>query len=195
MSGDPITAAARRHLRLRDRLDHPEGTFDNSGRFWLDRQHRCCQSIRTPSRSFPFSQMVHGRTLSHVLHEAGLVDREREVRAVLKEIDPEVARRRAEREQKVVALRAQAVRRYESLAGALGCPTLEAATQQCRDELEQVRDTRLLIRLMRADIDGFVGWLDERRVRRGGQPRLAVVLRLWRAGEGEREAMAWRAAA
>ena len=50
------------------RLTHPEGHFDKAGRWWpSDReQYSCCNAIRTPSRAYPFSLMVHCRTRKHV---------------------------------------------------------------------------------------------------------------------------------
>lgn len=58
-----IFAAASTYLRLRDRLEHPVGEFDNAGRFYLTDKCDCCSSIRSPSRAYPYSHMVHGRSV------------------------------------------------------------------------------------------------------------------------------------
>jgi hypothetical protein len=68
---DPtILAAAGEYLALRDRSKHPDGTFDKAGRFYpsADEMQPCCAYIRTPSRAYPYSYMVHCRTAEHVAH-------------------------------------------------------------------------------------------------------------------------------
>ena len=63
------------------RQEHPAGAFDKAGRFYLAPEEltACCREIRPPSRAYPFSQMVHGRTLKHL--------------ANLRGVDPSVARK------------------------------------------------------------------------------------------------------
>jgi Uncharacterised protein family (UPF0158) len=50
------------------RLHHPDGTFDDGGRFYPSEKEvrDCCANIRAPSRAFPFSLMTHCRTVKHV---------------------------------------------------------------------------------------------------------------------------------
>jgi hypothetical protein len=50
------------------RLHHPDGTFDEGGRFYPSEKEArdCCATIRAPSREFPFSLMKHCRTIKHV---------------------------------------------------------------------------------------------------------------------------------
>jgi Uncharacterised protein family (UPF0158) len=50
------------------RLHHPDGTFDEGGRFYPSEKEArdCCATIRAPSRAFPFSLMKHCRTIKHV---------------------------------------------------------------------------------------------------------------------------------
>ena len=50
------------------RLHHPDGTFDEGGRFYPSEKEvrDGCGNIRTPSRAFPFSLMKHCRTAKHV---------------------------------------------------------------------------------------------------------------------------------
>lgn len=49
---------------LKNRVINPAGTFDNAGRFWLD--NRDLINVREPSRAWPYSQMMAGRTLKYV---------------------------------------------------------------------------------------------------------------------------------
>ena len=61
------------------KLHHPNGTFDDGGRFYPSEQEwrDCCANIRQPSRAFPYSLMTHCRTAKHLaklygVGEAGL---------------------------------------------------------------------------------------------------------------------------
>ena len=63
--------AAQRYLDLRDRRADPEGTFDQGGRWYPAEPLACCGSIRTPSRAWPWSYMLHCRTVAHVASESG----------------------------------------------------------------------------------------------------------------------------
>jgi hypothetical protein len=51
-------------LLLRTRELNPKGKFDKAGRFYLD--HADLVDVRDPSRAFPYSQLVAGRTLKYV---------------------------------------------------------------------------------------------------------------------------------
>ncbi len=59
-------AAAQEAIRRQDRLSHPDGWFDAAGRFFLAENRGCCECIRQPSRSYPYSEMTHGRSVGHV---------------------------------------------------------------------------------------------------------------------------------
>ena len=74
------------YLKLKNRKTHPEGTFDSGGRFYLaeSEKHDCCRGIRSPSRAYPYSEMVHARTLKHVAHKYD-VD-EKDCRKALREM-------------------------------------------------------------------------------------------------------------
>lgn len=50
------------------RRAHPSGKFDNAKRWYPseDEECDCCGHIRSPSRSYPFSLMVHCRTKTHI---------------------------------------------------------------------------------------------------------------------------------
>jgi hypothetical protein len=64
-----VIAAAIEHLQLKARVIHPRGTFDSAKRWYPDTQYACCEHIRCPSRNFPFSLIVHCRTVEHVAAE------------------------------------------------------------------------------------------------------------------------------
>lgn len=51
-----------------DRQEHPDGTFDNAGRWYpSDTEYRaCCDHIRRPSRAWPYTLMQHCRTKKHI---------------------------------------------------------------------------------------------------------------------------------
>lgn len=79
-------AVLKRYDALQSRNAHPAGTFDSAGRWYPDQEYACCSGIRSPSRAYPYSRMVHCRTLQHVLHEMGVADNVevvREVKSVL----------------------------------------------------------------------------------------------------------------
>jgi len=60
--------------RLSNRSVNPEGSFDNAGRWYPDEDERCscCAGIREPSRSHPYSLMVHCRSKQHVATKHGI---------------------------------------------------------------------------------------------------------------------------
>lgn len=53
--------------RRRDRIDHPDGNFDNAKRWYPADGEKCdcCNSIRRPSRDYPYSYMTHCRSRAH----------------------------------------------------------------------------------------------------------------------------------
>lgn len=67
-----VMGCVREYINRRDRICHPGGSFDSGGSFSLEKRYDCCAGIRSPSRAYPFSEMLHGRSLSHVAHELGL---------------------------------------------------------------------------------------------------------------------------
>lgn len=76
MYSDSAIEAVSHYLRRQARLEHPDGRFDRGGRFYLaEACGREC-SIRTPSRRYPYSQMLHGRTLEHCARVLGADVRE-----------------------------------------------------------------------------------------------------------------------
>lgn len=61
--------ATAEFIARQERTAHPEGKFDNGGRWYPNEETEkceCCNYIRRPSRAFPFSMMVHCRTAEHI---------------------------------------------------------------------------------------------------------------------------------
>ena len=50
------------------RDEHPEGEFDNASRWYPNEEEKCdcCYGLRVTSRSYPYSLMVHCRTINHI---------------------------------------------------------------------------------------------------------------------------------
>lgn len=76
---ETLFAAALRFRRLQDGRLRPVGRYDNARRFYLGTKRLCCENIRSPSRNFPSSQLVHGRSACHVAHDHGIPGRRAEV--------------------------------------------------------------------------------------------------------------------
>ncbi len=84
-----LDKAAREYLDRQKRESHPEGSFDNAQRFWPSDEERrdCCDDIRPPSRTYPFSLIKHCRSAEHVANLFGvdvtdLRHRVRELKAI-----------------------------------------------------------------------------------------------------------------
>lgn len=67
-----VKSAAQEFIDLRDRKIHPEGDFDNGGRWYPTRRFSCCSEIRNPSSAWPFSLLIHCRTAAHVAENRGV---------------------------------------------------------------------------------------------------------------------------
>lgn len=67
---DAAVEAVGLYLRRQARLCHPTGKFDRAGRFSL--AEKCSHTIRIPSRRYPYSEMLHGRTLEHAIDLTGV---------------------------------------------------------------------------------------------------------------------------
>jgi len=61
-----LRAIAEEYIALQDRVIHPDGSFDNGGRWYPETTGECCRGIRSPSRAHPYSYMVHCRTATHL---------------------------------------------------------------------------------------------------------------------------------
>ena len=84
-----LDKAAREYLARQARESHPKGEFDNAQRFYPSQQEHqdCCDDIRPPSRTYPFSLIKHCRSIEHVanLFEVDVTElrhRVRELKAI-----------------------------------------------------------------------------------------------------------------
>ncbi len=66
-----LRAAATRYIDLQSRTIHPRGVSDNAGRWMPSQELECCKGIRSPTRSWPWSLMLHCRTMVHVAKDSG----------------------------------------------------------------------------------------------------------------------------
>lgn len=82
---DALTQATATYLARKDRTAHPTGEFDKRGRWYASatESQSCCAGIRTPSAAYPYSEMIHCRTIEHVaaLHGVEAAALRRAVRA------------------------------------------------------------------------------------------------------------------
>jgi len=71
-----IIEAIEEYLSRKDRLRHPDGRSDKGNRWYPSDTERCscCNNVRQPSHSFPWSLMQHCRTRVHIEHLYGLED-------------------------------------------------------------------------------------------------------------------------
>lgn len=72
---DPVSLAAyNEYVSRKARLSHPDGEFDNAGRWYPSKSESCacCEGLRSPSRSYPYSLMFHCRTIQHVAARHGV---------------------------------------------------------------------------------------------------------------------------
>lgn len=68
MTDSMLTEAVAAYTRRRDRTEHPTGEFDARGRWQPAEGERrpCCAAVRSPSAAYPYSLMLHCRTVAHV---------------------------------------------------------------------------------------------------------------------------------
>jgi hypothetical protein len=69
-----IDEAVKTFLDRKYRKAHPKGNFDSVSRWTpnYDERCECCKNIRRPTRSYPFSLLVHCRTAEHVANLFGV---------------------------------------------------------------------------------------------------------------------------
>ncbi|SHH88764.1 hypothetical protein SAMN02745135_02557 [Caloranaerobacter azorensis DSM 13643] len=86
-----VVEAAKEYLARKERKVHPEGYFDNGGRWFPSENEKliCCSNIRRPSVSWPYSLMKHCRTMGHVAGLFGVLKKD-VMRYLNKGILPEV---------------------------------------------------------------------------------------------------------
>lgn len=70
LTQEELNAALRalsQFKRRQDRLEHPDGSFDNAGRWYPTDDEDCgiTARVRSPSRSWPNSYMLACRSLDH----------------------------------------------------------------------------------------------------------------------------------
>lgn len=87
--------AAKKFIARQNRTEHPDGEFDNGGRWYpSDAEHqRCCNAVRSPSRAWPYSYLVHCRTAEHIANLTGVPakDIKREANKIRKELETQTA--------------------------------------------------------------------------------------------------------
>lgn len=73
-SDDSLVMAVQVYLQRKSRTAHPNGSFDSARRWYPSASEKCsnCDSIRSPSRSYPFSLMTHCRSVDHVAELFGV---------------------------------------------------------------------------------------------------------------------------
>ncbi len=72
-----LKEAAIEFIERQNRISHPDGSNDKGGRWYPSDGERqlCCQSVRSPSRGYPWSYMVHCRTAKHIATLYGVDER------------------------------------------------------------------------------------------------------------------------
>ena len=66
--GSRLQEAMQEYYARRARQSHPAGIFDKAQRWHPTKEERCecCETIRSPTRAWPYSLMLHCRTIGHV---------------------------------------------------------------------------------------------------------------------------------
>lgn len=69
-----LESAIEEYISRKDRTSHPEGAFDKQGRWYPSEAERCgcCDTVRSPSRAYPYSYMLHCRTVGHIANLYGV---------------------------------------------------------------------------------------------------------------------------
>ena len=90
-----LKQAVETYLARQARDEHPDGAFDAKGRWYpSEEEHRpCCDHIRPPSRRWPYSLLLHCRTITHIANLYG-VDVAELRKAVRQARPPRKARRK-----------------------------------------------------------------------------------------------------
>lgn len=88
MTTEKLHQAAQEYIARRDRQTNPDGKFDSKGRWYPSDAERCdcCNSVRSPSRAYPYSYMVHCRTITHVANLYGVT--ESDLRKEVRRLEP-----------------------------------------------------------------------------------------------------------
>lgn len=81
---EAVREAARTYYLRKHRLEHPQMFWDNAKRAYPedDEWCECCDTIRPPSRAYPYSLMKHCRSVEHVAHLHGVPEQQKAIRQV-----------------------------------------------------------------------------------------------------------------
>jgi hypothetical protein len=105
-TADPqaLEAAYRTWRARQDRTAHPAGHTDRGGRWYpADDEYRpCCDQVRSPSRAYPWSLMLHCRSITHVAALHGVPAAA--LRAHARSLQPSAAREGGDHYYKAVAV-------------------------------------------------------------------------------------------
>lgn len=65
---DKLISAVIEYKARKARTSYPQGRFDKAGRWYPAESEACtcCEDIRNPSRRWPYSLMIHCRTIRHI---------------------------------------------------------------------------------------------------------------------------------
>ena len=113
-----LWTAAEEYLARGERRRHPYGKFDREGRWFPKGEERCecCKGIRSPSRAWPYTLMLHCRTARHVAMLAGVPVRD--LKAVAKLIaageHPPGSKEREEEDAFIASARMARLRRLSA---------------------------------------------------------------------------------
>jgi hypothetical protein len=81
-----LLEAAQLYISRQSRKANPVGQFDKAGRWYPAESETCpcCGRIRSPSRAWPYSRMLHCRTAVHIanLFDVPAVEIRRAARAL-----------------------------------------------------------------------------------------------------------------
>ena len=75
-ASEKVFDAALIYIKLKRRVLHPAKNKGGGKRITLLNRYECCAGIRPPSNAFPFSEVLHGRTATHVAHQEGIPEDE-----------------------------------------------------------------------------------------------------------------------
>lgn len=83
---DQLQQAVAAYQARQVRDEHPDGYFDGAGRWYPDddEHQACCRLIRRPTRTYPYSLLLHCRSAEHVaeVHDVSVTELRRALRAV-----------------------------------------------------------------------------------------------------------------
>lgn len=136
METSKLIAAAREYIALKNRDINPAGSFDGAKRWYPARHLACCDYIRSPSRGWPYSYLVHCRSAEHVATQHG-VDvsdlRSLALRSERECVDPSlIASADAEKAAKKTERFAKALAKKIERAMKAGLATAAAQPARCR---------------------------------------------------------------